>query len=237
MPNRSATVIPLNKRPQDAVPRSTELGFNEYANTIEDGRVVNSASLVLRGGAVATHNLAIEDVIEFLDEGGVVILRPSVRAEWPRMAAFLAASVFAIYLTVLNPNSFIGIVPMFVFLPLSILAVIMHKRFNSKYTLSKSHVTCVTGLFSWKHSRIRLGYDQLKAIEVEKNVIDRILNTGNIRLSTAMFDQPEVTLKRLHNPQYFAGVVKVKHTAYQPAPDPISSREALKTTMLEEGDG
>lgn len=233
--NSVVRTIPRPPAADSVEPRSTELGFNEYAATVEDGRVVSGSQEILRGSQLQALNLSIEEVVEFIDNGGVVVLRPSWRAEIPRLMLLVASIVVAIYLTVLNSGSFVGILPMYIFPPLAVAATIMHKRFNNKYTLSSTHITSVKGLLSVRYLRMRLGFEQLKAIEVEKTIIDRILNTGSVRLSTVMFDQPEVILRRIHNPQYYAGIIKVKHAVYQPAPVPSRTEEALKSTLIDEG--
>lgn len=191
--------------------RSTQMSFKEFENNLGDSQAVLGTQRTLNGAEIENFNLTPEDLIKLIDRDVVIVLRSSWRAEIPRLLALAVSALFAIYFTMEDPSSFVGIMPMHSFLPLAILAIIIRKRFNRKYVIAESQVSTITGLISWKYSRIRLEYDQLKAVEIEKTLLGRILNVGNIRMSTFLFDEPEMLFLRLYNPEFFATVIRIKH--------------------------
>lgn len=100
-----------------------------------------------------------------------------------------------------------GNLPVEIFLPLAILAVIIHKKYNVRYALSDKGVSVKIGLISLKLHEQQISFNKLKAVEVKRDLFQRIFDIGDLGLSTVMIDNPEVMLVGVRRPAEIAAVI------------------------------
>ncbi len=82
--------------------------------------------------------------------------------------------------------------------------------YDAHHEIKCHHLSTTTGILSFrkKFAEIRFGY--ARGVEVHQGIIDRIFNVGDILVGSAMTAEPEVIMKGIYNPDYYAAVIEDK---------------------------
>lgn len=123
---------------------------------------------------------------------------------WWLILFLVIAVILAIYILV--PGQPSGL-PFELFAPLSILAVILHKKFNRKYVISDRGVAFKVGLISLNSSEQALSYSKLRAVQIKRTLLQRVFMIGDVGIETILGDQPEILLKGIYQPAELAAVI------------------------------
>ena len=185
--------------------------YSEYEKSVSDERAPSpkSSKKVLKDREIIRRNLTPEKAVELIDSGYVISLHRSLRDEVPLITLLFLSICITTAVSIYFPVTTDGF-PTQVFGPLVIIALLFHRRWNAKYFLEKDGITLVKGILLIHLSRLKCDYEKVKVVEVQKNLLQRILNVGDVRISTALVNQPEMSLDGLSNPYFYAGIVKLR---------------------------
>ncbi len=184
-----------------------DLTYSEIASKTSDDVATAGRAKKLYPYMIAMQGMTPQDVVERLRGRYVLVLRRSWRGESLLIAAFIISVVISL---LWNLQTFGELLygSSVLFLPATILAALLHRRFNRKCILSADALTVIQGLIGINLFRVRIPIDQIKALEMKRSVIQRILNVGDIQVSTIMFDQPQVDVQGLVNPLFYVGILR-----------------------------
>lgn len=188
-----------------------QLDYDTIAQEISDDNSTVVRANIITGAQVARRRFTPQQVVDKLHGKSVLVLRRSWWGELPRFLLLALAILFSLYLIASNGLAHIYSIVPIMFIPLTVISAIVHRRLNRKYTVNSDSVTIITGLISWRMTRISIPVARFKAIEVKKTIVQRILGVGDIQISTVMFDQPEVEMAGLNNPHFYMAVLKLLH--------------------------
>ena len=185
--------------------------YSEYEKSVSDERTpsLKTSKRVLKDSEIIRRNLTPEKTMEFLASGYVISLHRSLRDEVPLIALLILSISIMTLVTVYFPDTTESF-PMQIFGPLTIIALLCHRRWNAKYFIEKDGITVVKGLLLINLSRLSYDYKKIKVVEVRKNILQRILNVGDVLVSTTHVRQPEISLEGLLNPYFYTGIIKLK---------------------------
>lgn len=94
------------------------------------------------------------------------------------------------------------------FIPLSILTVIIHKKYNRKYVVSAHGISFQRGILSIRKKEQALSYAKFRSAELQQSILQRILNLGDLGITTILGDQPEIKLVGIFKPRELAAVIE-----------------------------
>ena len=145
-----------------------------------------------------------------------IVFRKSYLGELPAIVLFWCLLALSIYLTAYLPWSVQHIplsewftlhLPLFAIFPLVVLIHILHRVYNSRYTIGDDYVRCIHGLLSLMKQDVRIEYRDILGIEIDRNLIDRMVNVGNLRIGTAMLGTQEINFIGVRNPSRYRDIV------------------------------
>lgn len=116
----------------------------------------------------------------FLNYGGFIL-------------TIIAITFVSIYLTYLYPWSMQKIwsseyfslkIPFFALLPLALIAHLLHLVLDKKMVFTDSYILFLEGLMSWKEKSIRVHYFNIKEIEIDQTIYQKIFGLGDLSITT-----------------------------------------------------
>lgn len=184
-----------------------KVSYADYESEVGDGRNPRFTEKILTDSDISSNNLSPESVGKLLTEGYVVKLHRSMRDEIPLLILLVLSIVTMVGISI----SLEGTIPTFpvqVFSPLVIVGIIVHRRYNATYFIESGGIAIVKGILTFNLSRMTLEYKKMRAIEVGKNLLERFLNVGDVRISTRLFDSPGIAFRGIANPYFYATVIR-----------------------------
>lgn len=92
--------------------------------------------------------------------------------------------------------------PLFGLLPLMLLASIAHSLFNYRYIICDDYLLEVDGILNFALKTTRINFLRINVIEIDQNFYQRLFNTGNILLSTAVTQgDGMIVMRGISNPR------------------------------------
>lgn len=139
---------------------------------------------------------------------------PTWRAQLLQLIAFFAVCAMSIAvgkmipaLTIKGPLFSIGDNTVFLFFPLQILlpfamlARILMKMYDSKYTIDVDGVEAQIGLVSLNLRQPRLRWEDIRGVEPNQTLFERILGIGSVLVGSAMTNEVEIVMEGVANPR------------------------------------
>lgn len=117
----------------------------------------------------------------------------------------------------------------FALVPIGIFLELARCYYNDVYVLERERIVHHAGLLSWTYHMPSISYGDIRAIQVNQGIIGRILNFGDIELSTAAQERSELLITGIHNPREFCRIIEDMRSWHRGGDG--SAREA--TTLAE----
>ncbi len=156
---------------------------------------------------ITEESISRNRIYKRLEEGKVLVFRRSYLDCLPWWALFVLTIVVIVIINLSLPLAREG-VPSEIFLPLVVLAVIVHKKYNVRYALSNRGIGIKIGLISIKLHELQISYNKMRAVEVKRDLFQRIFDLGDLGISTVMIDNPEVMVVGVRRPAEIAAVME-----------------------------
>lgn len=154
------------------------------------------------------------------DKENIIVYR-SPRSEWPQIVLVLFLCLLVnmaafSYPGTLYPISFgefrgtpIGIViPLLMFFPLVLVGRMFWRLFDQRYVVGLESIVEVTGLASFNTKTTEVYYTNIRAVEIEQTVIQRLLHTGNLKIGALLSNQGDITMAGIRNPEQIKGILE-----------------------------
>ncbi|MCB0325882.1 MAG: hypothetical protein KDD69_20025 [Bdellovibrionales bacterium] len=119
-----------------------------------------------------------------------------VTESWRNQLVLLAVLIFGtallIYLTADYPEMFVQRIefgelvlplPLFPIYALALLALLLHRLLNECFVLAPDYLLYIEGRLSWRRRTIRLYYQDIREIEIDQTLAQRVVNTGNVTVT------------------------------------------------------
>jgi len=94
--------------------------------------------------------------------------------------------------------------PLFLLLTLILLVRPLTLLLNSHYELGTHHLRATTGKASFHKRFVEIPYEDLLTIEVDQNILDRLLCVGNVSAGSAMTNQQGILMTGILHPDRIA---------------------------------
>jgi len=163
---------------------------------------------------------AHEIVNHDIDMGGSFSLHRSIKSLLPQINSFLI-SVALLYLIEFGAAYLFGYgwrkhIPItgefsfrwFALVPIGMLLELVRKYNDDLYVLERDRIIHHSGILSFTYHVPSIRYFDIRAIQVNQGIVGRILNYGNIELSTAAQDRAELTIRGVHAPLALAAFIE-----------------------------
>ena len=91
--------------------------------------------------------------------------------------------------------------PLFWLLPATILALTVLRIYNSRYIIDEDGVESREGILSFRQSITRFRHLDIRSIEVDQTLLERLLDVGTVEIGTAATGDIEVTFDGIGAPK------------------------------------
>lgn len=91
--------------------------------------------------------------------------------------------------------------PLLIFLPFAVLVRILMKIYDSKFTIDKDGVEAQIGLVSLNLRQPRLRWEDIRGVEPNQTLWERILGIGSVLIGSSMTNEVEIVMEGVANPR------------------------------------
>lgn len=150
-----------------------------------------------------------------------IIIRKAWRSELPSLVLFGLSAVAAPVLSAWFPSSIIRgelltigttrlllDLPLYWLLPVAALLRAIFRVYNVAYVICPEFIESREGILSLRQSITRIRYEDIKSIETDQSVLDRILDVGLVEMATAATGEVEVAMKGVERPKAIQDLVQ-----------------------------
>jgi len=115
---------------------------------------------------------------------------------------------FGLFATQINLGEDTVTLPLFllILIVLSIRPLLL--MFDCRHELGCHHLRSAQGIVSLKKEQVEIPFEDILGVRFTQSILERILNVGTILVWTASAEKPEVSLKGIGDPAYFARIIK-----------------------------
>lgn len=135
------------------------------------------------------------------------------RSEIVTVGIFIIMAVLAIVLSELFPWSIIEgelfkfgetsyrmALPLFWFMPLITIGTAIFRIYNVRYTITERGIEFEKGIIELRIKLIRVWFEDIRTVQKNQTILERILDIGSIQIGTAATGTLEITLRGLAAP-------------------------------------
>lgn len=154
------------------------------------------------------------------------------RSELGLVILFLVTCVATVFLSTRYPASVITgplfsygdyhmslSLPLLWFVPAIVLGMAMYRIYNVRYSLDSKGVVSVSGRLALHQTITRIRYEDIRSVETEQSIIERILNIGCLELGTAATGGLEMILYGIASPSDVRFLIENERDQRQNLPD------------------
>lgn len=121
------------------------------------------------------------------------VARQSILNHGLLLSICIALTVISVYLTyefswsmqtIWSSDYFSIKIPLFALVPLVLIARLLHATHDKKIVFTDSYILFLEGLMSWKEKSIRLHYFNIKEIEIDQTIYQRMFGLSDLLITT-----------------------------------------------------
>lgn len=129
---------------------------------------------------------------------GVTCIVAVVGSNWDSLEKFvvLPGNLFPVGSTMLVMH-----LPLLALLPGFVLGKILFNAYNARYIIDESGVEAQVGLVSLYLRQPRLRFDDIRGVEPEQSLVERILGIGRVLIGSAMTAEVEIVMEGVADPR------------------------------------
>lgn len=140
----------------------------------------------------------------------------SVLSEGPMILLFLILAWAAWYLTLIFPStlrferlfdSLVLPIPLFALAPVVVFFFVLHRLGDNRYEIWNDHVRAISGLLSFKKDDTRIEYENIRGIEISRNLYGRIFNIGDLIIVSSAISGVEVVIDNVRDPSRYRDMI------------------------------
>lgn len=164
------------------------------------------------------------------------------RSELKGVCLFLFCSVLSVFLSATFPGSIItgklfaiGSVtlvlslPLFWFIPFITILFTIIRIYNVRYVIDSRGIESKTGILSMHQRITRVRYEDIRSIELEQTLLERMMDIGDVEISTAATGAVEIIFQGIAAPQEVQDMLQRERDSRQRATARANNRPAQDT--------
>ncbi|MCB0310570.1 MAG: hypothetical protein KDD42_05015 [Bdellovibrionales bacterium] len=98
-------------------------------------------------------------------------------------------------------------IPLLGFIPLLLAIVLAHRLFDAVYIIDREYVRSLHGFLSLRKHDVRLEYQDLRGVEIDRGIYGRIVNTGDLKIWSLMPSEVELLLSGVRDPSSYRDLI------------------------------
>ncbi len=159
---------------------------------------------------------------------GQVVIPKVWRSEIPRLLVFALTAAGSVILTRQFPKSIITgelfslgnssiylSLPLFWLVPAGVLGNAILRIYNVRYILDDRGLESRVGIVSLKQSITRIRFEDIRSIETDQTLFERIIDVGKVLMGTAASGGIEMTFEGVASPQEVQKIIQLECDARQ----------------------
>ncbi|MCB9030143.1 MAG: PH domain-containing protein [Deltaproteobacteria bacterium] len=97
--------------------------------------------------------------------------------------------------------------PLFGILPILSFAYVAHRLLDDKYVIDQDSLREISGLLSFNKKDMRIQFENIRGIEIDRNLYERLVNVGDLKVGSAMHEGIEAHLAGIRNPSKYRDII------------------------------
>lgn len=187
-------------------------------NLEEDAAILNHSTSVLNQNFKKVSRIKM---LKELRNGAKTVFKRSWINELPLLLIFILSLISSFFGTIYYPKTVKVIsiniwlfgeitlsIALLVLVSLVPLSILIHKLLDSRYIITNENIISINGLMSLKVNTSRMHLSHVRGLEVERSLLQRFLNTGDLLIGSASHDAQEVIMTGVYNPTYYQGIIE-----------------------------
>jgi hypothetical protein len=125
------------------------------------------------------------------------------------IAAFYCSAKFpwSLYTVALPPLGFSVSIPYLFILPFTAFVMGATRLCDARYVIGPDYVRAVHGILSFRKHDLRIDFDSIRGIEVDRSIYGRIFNLGDIKIVSTMGDGSEILIDDVYDPSFYRDLI------------------------------
>lgn len=162
--------------------------------------------------------LEIQNVLN--DVNNVVVYR-SFRSEWLQIVLVILSLLAISMLAYTLPKTLIKIslgsifglklglvIPILILVPIFMVLRSVYSVFNTRYVLGMTSIIKIEGVLSPSSSSTELYYSNVRAMKIQRGMIQRMLGVGNLIIGDLFAGDADIVMEGVSNPVQYKGIVE-----------------------------
>ena len=158
------------------------------------------------------------------EERSAVTFTRHFLSKGPTLLLFIILVIVAFYLSARYPwsiqpiaiseqSDFVFHLPLFALPPVLLLFYILHILRDRRYIIGADYVRSIQGLLSLRKKDVRIELQNIRGIEIDRSLYERILNLGTLHITSTMSSEHDVMLVGVLNPSNYRDLIleRMKH--------------------------
>jgi len=171
---------------------------------------------------------------------GVIVIRKVWRSEAVALLGFVLLSVAAVALSRMFPALVVRgellqlgstkirlALPILWLVPAGWLSMIMFRIYNVRYIADARGLEVYIGLLSLAQQITRVRYEDVRSIESDQTLIERLFDVGTVQIGTAASTGVEMVLEGVSAPKSVQEFIQAERDRRQMAQEPVGAVDAL----------
>jgi|GEM_PF-1182660 len=171
----------------------------------------------------------------------VLIIRKTWRSEFQGLLAFAILIAGGVALSLYAPGSIVTgplvsfgestiflSLPLFWLLPACWLSVLAFRVYNVRYSANERGLEAVQGILSLNQTIIRLRYEDVRSLEIDQTILERILNTGELEVGTAATAGVELIFDGVADPFALKAYIQRRQEAREDGESRLPGRDNVQ---------
>lgn len=141
----------------------------------------------------------------------------NIMSQGPLLAAFILLTIAAFYCTARFPWTLYDLpvsslgfsltIPYLFVLPFTVFVVGGMRLCDARYVIGPDYVRSVHGILSFRKQDLRIEFDSIRGIEVDRSIYGRIFNLGDIKIVSTMGDGSEILIDDVYDPSFYRDLI------------------------------
>lgn len=99
-------------------------------------------------------------------------------------------------------------IPLFGLMPLVGIAYIFNRLWNCRYEIHDGYVMAEEGRMSFTLSDIRIDYENVRGIEIDRSIYQRVMRLGDLKVGSSMSADVELVMHGILHPEQYREIIE-----------------------------
>jgi hypothetical protein len=101
-------------------------------------------------------------------------------------------------------------IPLFGLPALVVLVYLIHRHYDRRYVIAMDHCEVRRGRLSLSLVDTRIDYENVRGVEFDQGIVDRIFDVGDVKIGSSMHAEVELNLTGVRHPGLYRSLIEAR---------------------------